>query len=449
MLTLKDLRAKTDAGEIDTVIVAFADHYGRLHGKRFDASFFIDDAVANGTHACDYLLTVDMEMEPVAGYSYASWEQGFGDFHLVPDLETLRLASWLDRTALVLCDVEDETKHAPVAVAPRSVLRRQIEHAAAAGFTAKGASELEYYIFDDSYREAAKKKYSGLEPAGWYLEDYHLLQGSREERYNGPVRRHLAASGVPVENSKGEWGRGQHEMNIRYSELLTMADRHSVMKLAMKEIADATGVSVTFMAKPVTEEAGSGCHVHVSLWQDGGSAFSNEGGADTDAFRWFLGGWMAHVGDVMAFYAPTVNSYKRYQPGSWAPVGIAWSEDNRTAGFRVVGSGASRRIECRLPGADCNPYLVYAAVLASGLDGIANKTEPPAEFVGDVYQARDLPRVPATLREAATAFAKSDFAREAFGAEVHEHYSHFFDVEATQYDNAVTDWERWRYFERI
>ena len=449
MLTLKDLRAKTDAGEIDTVIVAFADHYGRLHGKRFDASFFIDDAVANGTHACDYLLTVDMEMEPVAGYSYASWEQGFGDFHLVPDLETLRLASWLDRTALVLCDVEDETKHAPVAVAPRSILRRQLERAASAGFTAKGASELEYYIYDDSYREAAEKKYSDLNPAGWYVEDYHLLQGAREERYNGPVRRHLADSGVPVENSKGEWGRGQHEMNIRYSELLTMADRHSVMKLAMKEIADATGVSVTFMAKPVTDEAGSSCHVHVSLWQDDSSAFSDDGGADTDVFRWFLGGWMAHVGDVMAFYAPTVNSYKRYQPGSWAPVGIAWSEDNRTAGFRVVGSGASRRIECRLPGADCNPYLVYAAVLASGLDGIANKTEPPAEFVGDVYQARDLPRVPATLREAATAFAKSDFAREAFGADVHEHYAHFFDVEATQYDNAVTDWERWRYFERI
>jgi len=448
MLTLDDLRAKTDAGEIDTVVVAFADHYGRLHGKRFDASFFLDDAVANGTHACDYLLTVDMEMEPVPGYSYASWEQGFGDFHLVPDLETLCVAAWLDRTALVLCDVEDEKTHAPVAVAPRSILRRQLDRAAAAGFTAKGASELEYYIFDDSYREAAEKKYSELDPAGWYIEDYHLLQGAREERYNGPVRRHLATSGIPVENSKGEWGRGQHEMNIRYSELLTMADRHSVMKLAMKEIADATGVSVTFMAKPLTDQAGSSCHVHVSLWQDGNSAFSNDG-ADTDAFRWFLGGWMAHVSDVMPFYAPTVNSYKRYQPGSWAPVGIAWSEDNRTAGFRVVGSGASRRIECRLPGADCNPYLVYAAVLASGLDGIANKTEPPAEFVGDVYQAQDLPRVPSTLREATTAFAKSDFAREAFGAEVHEHYSHFFDVEATQYDNAVTDWERWRYFERI
>ena len=449
MLTLKDLRSKTDAGEIDTVVVAFADHYGRLHGKRFDASFFIEDAVANGTHACDYLLTVDMEMEPVPGYSYASWEQGFGDFHLVPDLETLRVASWLDRTALVLCDVEDEKAHAPVTVAPRSVLRRQLERAATAGFTAKGASELEYYIFDDSYREAAEKKYSGLNPAGWYLEDYHLLQGTREERYNGPVRRHLAASGIPVENSKGEWGRGQHEMNIRYVDLLTMADRHSIMKLAMKEIAEATGVSVTFMAKPFADEAGSSCHVHVSLWQDGSSAFSGDDGADTDTFRWFLGGWMAHVGDVMPFYAPTVNSYKRYQPGSWAPVGIAWSNDNRTAGFRVVGSGASRRIECRLPGADCNPYLVYAAVLASGLDGIANKTEPPAEFVGDVYQAQDLQRVPSTLREAATAFAKSNFARETFGAEVHEHYAHFFDVEATQYDHAVTDWERWRYFERI
>ena len=449
MLTLKDLRSKTSAGEIDTVVVAFADHYGRLHGKRFDASFFLEEAAADGTHACDYLLTVDMEMEPIAGYSYASWEQGFGDFHLVPDLETLRLASWLERTALVLCDVEDEKAHAPVAVAPRSVLRRQLDRAAEAGFTAKGASELEYYIFDDTYREAAEKKYSDLDPASWYIEDYHLLQGAREERYNGPVRRHLAASGIPVENSKGEWGRGQHEMNIRYCDLLTMADRHSVMKLAMKEIADATGVSVTFMAKPLTGQAGSSCHVHVSLWRDGSPAFSDEGGADTDAFRWFLGGWMAHASDVMPFYAPTVNSYKRYQPGSWAPVGLAWSEDNRTAGFRVVGSGAARRIECRVPGADCNPYLVYAAVLASGLDGIASKTEPPAEFAGDVYQAQDLARVPATLREAATTFANSDFAREVFGAEAHEHYAHLFDVEATQYDNAVTDWERWRYFERI
>jgi glutamine synthetase len=453
MLTLDELRAKTEAAEIDTVVVAFADHYGRLHGKRFDASFFVEEIVDAGTHGCDYLLTVDMEMEPIPGYSYASWEQGYGDFHLVPDLDTLRVASWLDRTAIVLCDVEDEKVHAPVAVAPRSILKRQLARLAEAGFSAMGASELEYYIFADSYGEAAEKGYAGLTPAGWYLEDYHLLQGTRTEGYNGPVRRHLAASGIPVENSKGEWGRGQHEMNIRYTDVLQMADRHSVMKLAMKEIADAADISVTFMAKPFADQAGSSCHIHLSLWDGDNNAFAGDkpfGPVQaTDTFRWFLGGWMARVNELMAFFAPTVNSYKRYQPGSWAPVGIAWSYDNRTAGFRVVGKGPSLRIECRMPGADCNPYLAYAAVLAAGLDGIANKTEPPAMFTGDVYAAADLPRVPHTLREAATLFTKSDFAREAFGADVHEHYSHFFDVEATQYDNAVTDWERQRYFERI
>ncbi|MEX0682211.1 MAG: glutamine synthetase family protein [Dehalococcoidia bacterium] len=453
MLTMEELRAKTEAAEIDTVVVAFADHYGRLLGKRVDASFFLDEVARAGTHGCDYLLTADMEMDPVPGYSYASWEQGYGDFHLVPDLDTLRVASWLDRTAIVLCDANDEKAHGPVTVAPRSILRRQLERLKEAGFTAMAASELEYYIYEDSYREAAEKKYSGLKQAGWYLEDYHLLQGARTEGYNGAVRRHLAASGIPVENSKGEWGRGQHEMNVRYADMLAMADRHAVMKQAMKEIADAAGISVTFMAKPAADEAGSSCHVHVSLWKDAQNAFAGNkpfGPVQaTDTFRWFLGGWMAHVNEVMPFLAPTVNSYKRYQPGSWAPVGIAWSYDNRTAGFRVVGRGESLRIECRMPGADCNPYLAYASVLASGLDGIALQTEPPAIFEGDVYQAAELPRVPHTLREAATGFAKSDFVREAFGADVQEHYAHFFDVEATQYDNAVTDWERWRYFERI
>jgi glutamine synthetase len=394
-----------------------------------------------------------MEMDPVPGYSYASWEQGYGDFHLVPDMDTLRVASWLEGTALVLCDVEDEKAHAPVVVAPRSILRRQLERAADLGFTAKGASELEYYVFEDSYREAAETQYANLTPAGWYIEDYHLLQGTREERFNAPVRRHLSASGIPVENSKGEWGRGQHEMNIRYADLLTMADRHSVMKLAMKEIAESVGMSVTFMAKPFADEAGSSCHVHVSLWDGENNAFAGDtpfGPVQaTDTFRWFLGGWMKHVNELMPFYAPTVNSYKRYQPGSWAPVGVAWSYDNRTAGFRVVGSGESLRIECRIPGADCNPYLVYAATLAAGLDGIAKQIEPPAVFEGDVYQAEELPRVPTTLRDAASYFAMSDFVNEAFGDEVQEHYEHFFEVEATAYENAVTDWERWRYFERI
>jgi len=453
MLSLEQLRAKAGSGEIDTVAVAFTDHYGRLHGKRFDAGFFLDEVASHGTHGCDYLLTVDMEMNPVPGYRFASWEQGYGDFHMVPDLSTLRLASWLDRTAIVLSDLHDNKTHEAVSVAPRTILRRQVDLAAAAGYTVKAASELEYYIFDESYRSAAEKRYANMTPAGWYIEDYHLLQGSREERYNAPVRRHLSASGIPVENSKGEWGRGQHEMNIRYTDALTMADRHSLMKLAMKEIAESLGLSVTFMAKPFAEEAGSSCHIHLSLWRGddpafpGGAAFGPVHASDT--FRWFLGGWMAHVPGLMVFFAPTVNSYKRYQPGSWAPVGIAWSYDNRTAGFRVVGEGPSLRIECRIPGADCNPYLAYAAAIAAGLDGIRNRIEPPPVFQGDVYQARELPRVPSTLREAQRLFATSDFAKQAFGPDVHEHYAHFFDEEATAFDNAVTDWERWRYFERI
>ncbi len=453
MLTLEELRSQVESGAVDTVVVAFTDHYGRLHGKRCDAGFFVDEVHATGSHACDYLLTVDMEMNPVPGYRYASWQQGYGDFHMAPDLSTLRRASWLDRTALVLCDLHDTTSHQLVTVAPRSILRRQLDCAAASGYTAKAASELEYYLFDDTYKAAAAKRYNDLTPAGWYIEDYHLLQGTREERYNGAVRRHLAASGIPVENSKGEWGRGQHEMNIRYADVLTMADRHSVMKLGMKEIAEGLGCSVTFMAKPFAEEAGSSCHVHLSLWRSEDNVFP---GTQTfgpvqcsDDFRWFLGGWMAHAPELMVFFAPTINSYKRYLPGSWAPTGIAWSYDNRTAGFRVVGEGKSLRIECRIPGADCNPYLAYAAVLAAGLDGIAKKIEPPPVFVGDVYQAADLPRVPGTLRDALALFEASDFVRESFGEDVQEHYVHFFHDEQSTYDRAVTDWERWRYFERI
>jgi glutamine synthetase len=453
MLTMDDLAARVAAEEIDTVVVGFTDHYGRVHGKRFDAGYFVDEIGGHGTHGCDYLLTVDMEMNPVPGYRYANWELGYGDFHMVPDLSTLRLASWLDHTALVLCDLEDEKAHGLVEVAPRTILRRQLEKAAASGYTAKGASELEYFLFEDDYRSAAQGRYQSLTPAGWYIEDYHLLQGTREEHYNGAVRRHLARSGVPVENSKGEWGRGQHEMNVRYTELLTMADRHTVMKLAMKEIAEILGVSVTFMAKPYAEEAGSSCHIHLSLWEGATPLFPGEGAVGpihaSDLFRWFLGGWMAHVHELMVFFAPTVNSYKRYQDASWAPVRIAWSYDNRTAGFRVVGHGPSLRIECRIPGADCNPYLAYAAVMAAGLDGIAKKIDPPAMFQGDVYQARELPRVPVTLRDAVRLFEQSDFVRSAFGAGVQEHYAHFFHQESTAYDNAVTDWERWRYFERI
>ena len=451
-LTLQHLRELVATEEIETVILAFADHYGRLMGKRFDAGFFLENAGA-GTHGCNYLLTTDMEMEPVPGYDFANWELGYGDFHLLPDLRSLRQATWLEKTAIVLCDLYDDKTHGLVAEGPRSILSRQIEKMKSAGFDAFAASELEYYIFEDSYRQAFDQHYQDLRPAGWYLEDYHLLQGTRLEPYNAAVRRHLKNSGIPVENSKGEWGLGQHELNIRYAEAMEMADRHVLYKQCLKEIADSMGLSVTFMAKFASDRAGSSCHIHLSLWKDGKNAFDGNQQLGpvqcSDLFRWFLGGWIARVPDVMPFYAPTVNSYKRYVDASWAPTRLAWSYDNRTAGFRVVGKGSSLRIECRIPGADCNPYFAFAASLASGLDGIARQTEPPACFTGDIYAARHLPRVPYTLREAVDRFESSEFANAAFGEPVVKHYAHFYKKEQEAYDLAVTDWERKRYFERI
>ena len=445
MLEPEELAKLARQGEIETVIVGFTDHYGRLLGKRYDAEMFVQDVAAHGAHACDYLLTVDMEMDPVPGYKFANWELGYGDFHLVPDMGTLRRATWLEKSAFVLCDVHDVKKHSLISVAPRSILRKQVDAAAKLKFKAFAATELEHYLFRTSYRDAAQKRYQDLEPAGWYLEDYHVLQGTRTEDFHGAVRRHLRDSGVPVETSKGEWGRGQHEVNLRYAGAIEMADRHAVFKQCMKEVADAMGISVTFMAKFAADGAGSSCHIHLSLWKGGQNAFAGR----TDAFRWFLGGWIAHVPDVMPFYAPTVNSYKRFVDASWAPTRLAWSDDNRTAGFRVVGEGESLRIECRIPGADANPYLALAASLASGLDGIANKTEPPECFTGDVYAAKNLPRVPYTLAEANRLFSESQFAKKAFGADVVEHYAHFFRTEVAAYDKAVTDWELKRYFERI
>lgn len=453
LLTSSELAELVAAETIDTVLVAFTDLYGRLVGKRFDASFFVEQIEKSGTHACDYLLTVDMEMTPVAGYRFSNWERGYGDFHLVPDLSTLRIATWLDRTAMVLCDVHDESAHALVSIAPRSLLRKQIEQAENLGFAAKAGSELEYFIFENSYRDAAEGGYANLKPAGWYIEDYHTLQGTREESFNGAVRRHLSRSGIPVECTKGEWGLGQHELNVRYADILAMADNQGIYKQCVKEVADSQGISVTFMAKYSHDHAGSSCHIHLSLWKDGKNAFAGDqefaGIQCSDLFRWFLAGWMAHAAELMVCYAPTVNSYKRYQSGSWAPTRLAWCRDNRTAGFRVVGNGPSLRIECRIPGADCNPYLAYAAALASGLDGIANKTEPPAIFEGDVYAAEELEHVPRTLEEATHNFENSEFAKAAFGAEVVEHYAHFFRTEVDDYHKAVTDWERQRYFERI
>ena len=453
MLDLESLRSLVSTGAISTVITAFPDLYGRLMGKRFDANFFLESVAQEGTHGCDYLLTVDMEMEPVAGYSFANWEQGYGDFHLVPDVTTLRHARWLDETAIVICDLQNDKDHKEVDVAPRSMLRKQIRKAAEHGLIAKAGSELEYYIFRDSYQKANRKQFQQLRANGQYLEDYHLLQGTRSEPLNAAARRALQESGIPVECTKGEWGLGQHELNLRYTDVLGMADRHTLYKQCLKEIADSLNTSVTFMAKYAAEQAGSSCHIHLSLWRQDTNAFAGNQTLGevscSDLFRWFLGGWIRHARELMVFFAPTINSYKRFQSGSWAPTRLAWSYDNRTAGFRVVGRGQSLRVECRIPGADCNPYLAYAAAMAAGLRGIENQIEPPDCLSGNVYNAENVPHVPKTLNEAIDALANSTLARAALGDEVVEHYLHFYRTEQAAFDQAVTDWERIRYFERI
>ncbi len=449
-LTVDELRADVADGAIDTVIVAFTDLYGRLMGKRYDASMFVDSVIDDGSHACDYLLTVDMEMKVVGGYEFANWNSGYGDVHLVADLSTLRRAGWAAGVAIVLCDIADQHTHELLPVAPRTILRRQVERLADAGFDAKAASELEFYLYTDSYGELAERAHRDLRAAGWYSEDYHLLQGARVEPYVGAARRALGASGIPVENSKGETGVGQHELNIRYCEVLEMADRHTIMKHAMKELADSQGVSVTFMAKPTTDDAGSSSHLHLSLWdRDHDTNAFDQDGERSVVFDRFLAGWMAGVADFTVCYAPTINSYKRFVDASWAPTRIGWSDDNRTASFRIVGTGPGLRIENRIPGADCNPYLAYAASLASGLAGIEQQLEPPKMLDGDAYQAQGLPRVARTLEQAVSAFADSGIARNAFGDDVVDHYTHFHRVEVAAHQSAVSDWERTRYFERI
>src|SRR5438132_1181709 len=448
--TLKRLVADD---EIDTIIAAFPDMYGRLVGKRLVGRYFVDEVISHGLHACDYLLACDMDMDPVPGYAFTSWAKGYGDFRPIPDFDTLRVASWLPKTALVLCDVYHDQRHDLVPYAPRSILRRQLGHAEERGFTVMAASELELYVFKDSYERIAEKGFIGAEPAGRIIEDYHILQSTKEEALIGAIRSHLERSGVPVESSKGEWGPGQQEIGIRYADALEMADRHAIYKHAAKEIAWQHGQAITFMAKWNEQHAGSSCHIHMSLW-DGKAKKALFAGDEqlgpikcSSTFRYFLGGWIRHMRELFAFYAPYPASYKRYVPESFAPTGIAWSYDNRTAGFRIVGHGSSLRIECRAPGADANPYLAFAATMAAGLDGIEQRIEPPPSFEGDVYAARDLPQVPHSLNESIHALAESDWARATFGEDVDDHYLHFFRTDQRKFDAAVTDWERRRYFE--
>ncbi len=456
MMSEAQLVAEVERGEIDTVITAFPDLYGRLVGKRITGHFFVEEILRGGMHACNYLLACDMEMDPTPGYAYTSWAAGYGDVHAVPDLSSLRRVAWQPNTALVLCDCLEEGGEL-VRVAPRSVLKTQLARAAAAGFEVRIGSELEFFLFSDSYAEAREKDYSKLATSGRYVEDYHVLSSTFAEPVIGAIRKQMDASGVPVEFSKGEWGPGQHEINLRFAEALEMADRHVVYKLGAKEIADQQGHGLTFMAKWNEEMAGNSLHVHSSLWDtDGAAAFGAPGtplagtqAQAPDLFRHWMGGLLEHARELSLFFAPTVNSYKRYQPGTFAPTGIAWSWDNRTAGFRVVGHGSSLRVESRIPGADANPYLTFAAVVAAGLDGIERKIDPGPAFQGDVYQAEDLPHVPHTLGDGIAALEKSTFARTAFGDDVVDHLLHFARTERGQFDSAVTDWERRRYFERV
>lgn len=447
-----DLKKKVAAGEIDTVLVAAVDMQGRLIGKRFLAKFFVESAYEE-THGCNYLLADDIDMEPVPGYRAASWSKGYGDFVMKPDLSTIRLTPWLEKTALVLCDIQDHHTHDDLPHSPRGILKRQLARLKERGWLAYFASELEFYLFDETYATARAKRWQGLDTASPYIEDYLIGLTSKEEGVMRRLRNEMDAAGIPIENSKGEWGPGQEEINVRYAEALDMADRHVVLKNGAKEIAHSEGKAITFMAKYDYGLAGSSSHIHNSLWSaDGKKSLFFDPKAEytmTPLMRSWVAGQLKYARELTWFLCPYVNSYKRFQAGTFAPTKTAWSRDNRTAGFRLCGEGTRGiRIECRIGGADLNPYLAFAALIAAGLAGIDEKLELGKPFEGDAYQAARLTEIPKTLREAIDTLAKSKMLKAALGEEVVEHYLHTARWEQLEYDRRVTDWELHRGFER-
>jgi glutamine synthetase len=448
-LSLADLGALVHAGEIDTVAVGMTDLQGRLQGKRCGATHFLDEVVAHGAEACDYLLGVDVDMATVDGYELTSWERGYGDFRLCPDLESLRLVPWHDSTALVLCDVlhPDGT---PVAPSPRQVLRRQIERLAERGLVADVGTELEFVVYRDTYEDAWARAYRDLTPANLYNVDYSLLGTARVEPLLRRIRNEMTIAGMTVESSKGECNLGQHEVNFHYADALTTCDHHTVYKTGAKEIAHQEGCSLTFMAK-VDEREGNSCHVHLSLRDAESDApvFPGSGAHGmSPVMEHFLAGQLACLRELTLCFAPNVNSYKRFVPGSFAPTAMAWGVDNRTCAFRVVGHGPSVHLETRVPGGDVNPYVTVAALLAAGLYGIEHELPLDPPVTGNAYSG-DAPRVPSTLTEATTRFEQSAMARAAFGDDVVDHYAHAARVELAAFESAVTDWERFRGFERL
>jgi glutamine synthetase len=442
-MTLDELRAAVEGGEIDTVLLALTDMQGRLQGKRFHARHFVDAVAEHGAEACNYLLAVDVDMSTVGGYEMSSWERGYGDFEMRPDLSTLRPVPWHEATAMCLADLAWEDG-SPVAASPRQVLRGQLDRLAQRGWSANAGTELEFMVFRTGYEEAQARAYRDLVPANLYNVDYSLLGTARVEPLIRRIRNGMHGAGLHVENSKGECNFGQHEINFRYQPALRAADEHVVYKNGAKEIAAQEGMAITFMAK-FDEREGNSCHIHLSLAREDGSAVFAD---DAETFERFLAGLLATLPELTLFLAPNVNSYKRFVEGSFAPTAVAWGPDNRTCSLRVVGHGEGRRIECRLGGADLNPYLALAALIAGGLHGVARELPLEAPVTGNAYVS-DKPRVPSTLRDARDAFASSAVAREAFGDEVVDHYLNNARVELAAFDAAVTDWERFRGFERL
>ena len=449
--SVKELQAAVEAGEVDTVVIGFTDMHGRLQGKRCHARYFLDEVLPHAAEACNYLLAIDVEMNTVEGYAMSSWEKGYGDFVLRPDLATFRPLPWHPGSMLVVCDLEwlDGT---PVVASPRQILRRQLERLAERDLVAYAGTELEFIVFRDTYADAWRKGYRDLQPATEYNVDYSLLDTARLEPLLRRIRNDMTEAGLVVESAKGECNLGQHEIAFRFDEALTTADQHVVYKTGAKEIAAQEGLSLTFMAK-YNEREGNSCHIHLSLrGTDGAAVMAGDGTGETAGFSPFMEHWLAGqlagLEQLTLFLAPNINSYKRYAEGSFAPTAVAWGRDNRTCSMRVVGHGSSLRVENRVPGGDVNPYLALAAIIAAGLHGVDGELPLEPELRGNAY-ASDKARVPSTLRDAAAAFDGSVLARSAFGDEVVDHYVHAARVELSAFDAAVTDWERVRGFERL
>jgi glutamine synthetase len=445
-LSVHDLKRRVSEDEIDTVVVAFTDMQGRLQGKRMHAAYFVDHVLEHGTEGCNYLLSVDVDMNTVSGYAMSSWERGYGDLAFALDTETLRLLPHLPGTALVQCDLL-WLDHAPVEQSPRRILQRQVDAAADLGYRALAGTELEFIIFDNSYEAAWAAGYTGLTPANQYNVDYSILGTSRVEPLLRELRNSLYAAGMNVESAKGECNLGQHEIGFRYDDVMITADNHAVYKTMAKEIAAQHGRAITFMAK-FDEREGNSCHVHLSLRGADGSLVFGDGVERTPLHDHFVAGLLATMADFTLLYAPNVNSYKRFTDASFAPTTISWGTDNRTCAVRLVGVGPSARLENRVPGGDVNPYIVLAAMIAGGLHGIRAELPLEPELVGNAYTS-GRPRLPRTLRAARDAFCDSAVARDAFGNEVVDHYTHLADSELTAFESAVTDWERRRGFERM